>query len=72
MTVVEEAIDKDLMKGIEEDILLLGPTPEDVMLHEVPITSKTTTTIEIKVGSRDLEVPPDSPQETQSCIKTTQ
>ena len=56
---VEEAIDKDLMTGIEEDFLLLDPNPDNIMLHEVPITSRTITTIEMIVGSRDLEVPPD-------------
>ena len=57
ITVVEEAIDKGLMTGMEEDILLLDQTPGDIMLHEVLITSKTITTIEITAGSQDLEAP---------------
>ena len=59
ITVVEEAIDKGLMTGIDEDILLLDPNPEDIILHKVPIISKTITTIGITIGSRDLEVPLD-------------
>ena len=59
MTVVEEAIEKGLMTGIEEDILLLDPNSEDIILHKVLIASKTITTIDMTVGSRDLEVTPD-------------
>ena len=58
MTVVEEAIDKGVMSGLEEDILPLDQNPEDI-LHKIPISSKTITTIEMRAGSQDLEIPPD-------------
>ena len=59
MTVVEKAIDKGLMTRMEEGILLLDPNPDDIILHEAPITSKTIRAIEMTVGSRYLEVPID-------------
>ena len=59
MAAVGEAIGKGLMTGIEEDIVLLCPNPEDVILQKVPITGKTIKMIEVTAGSQDLEVHPD-------------
>ena len=59
MTAVEEAIDKGLMTGTEEDILLLDPKPKDIILHKFPIAGKTITTIGVTTGTQDLEVFPD-------------
>ena len=56
MTVAEEALDKGLMTGIEEDILLLDSHPEDIKLQEVTIAGKTITNIQVTVGIPDLEV----------------
>ena len=47
------------MTGIEEDILLLDSNPEDIILHEAPITDKTITTIEVTAWSQDVKVHPD-------------
>ena len=59
MTVVEEVIDKGLMTGIEENILLSDPNTEDTILKEVPFTGKTITAVEVTIGSPDLEVHAD-------------
>ena len=58
MTGIEEAIYKGLMTGIEENILLLDPNPEDIILHEVSIAGRTITTILKRASSQDLEVHP--------------
>ena len=68
MIVVEEVIDKGLMTGIEEDVLLLDLNPGDIILLEVLITATTITTTEVIAGNPNLEVHPDLYQETQSCI----
>ena len=52
-------MDKGLMTEIVEDILLLDPNPEDIILQEVPIAGKTITTMEVTAGSPHLEVPSD-------------
>ena len=59
MPVVEKVIDKVLMTGIIEDILLPDPNPEDKILQEVPITDRTTTIIEATTGSSGLQVYPN-------------
>ena len=68
MTLVEEVIDNNLMTGIEEDILLLDPNPEDIILQEVPVTGRTITTIEVTAGSPDLKSIHITYQKAQSCI----
>ena len=57
MTKAGEIIDKGLMTGLEDDILLLDPNPQDVTLQEVPIAGRTI--IIIEVTSPEVAAHPD-------------
>ena len=60
MTEAEEVIDKDLMTGIEESILLLYPNPENIILQEVPVTGNKITIIKVTADSPQVTDNPDS------------
>ena len=47
------------MTGVEEDILLLDPNQEIIILQEVPITCKTITHIEVIVNRTEVAANPD-------------
>ena len=51
MTEAEKLIYRGLMTGIEEDILLLDPNPEDITVQRFSITSRTIRIIEVTADS---------------------
>ena len=59
MTETEEIINKDLIREIEEGILLLDTNPEDIVLLEVPIAGRTVTIIEVTADSPEVTAHPD-------------
>ena len=58
MTEAEEIIDKGIMTGIEEDICLLDPNPEGIILQEAPITGRIINIIELTADSLGITAHP--------------